>query len=174
MINELEKVGIVVAGTRVDLGRSVTGITVKEGAPAPDISTPEALKQALIDAKSVAYPDPKAGSSSGIYIQGMLERLGLADVVGKKAFLSPRGEGVARAVAEGEAEIGATLISEIVTILGNHVVGPLPGELANVNTYTGAIAASCQDREAAAALLRALTDPAGRGRWTDAGLEPAF
>lgn len=174
MIDELEKAGIVVPGTRVDLGRSVTGVTVREGAPVPDISTPAAFKQALIDAKSVAYPDPKAGSSSGIYIQGMLERLGLADMVSKKALLSPRGEGVARAVAEGEAEIGATLISEIVTVPGTHVIGPLPGELANVNTYTGAIAASSEQREAAATLLQALTDPAGRARWTEAGLEPAF
>lgn len=174
MIDEMEKAGIVVPGTRVDLCRSVTGVCIKAGAPVPDISTPDALKRALLATKSATFPDAKTGSSSGIYLKGMLERLGIAEAMAKKTILTPRGEEAARAVADGEAEIGATLISEIVTVPGTRVIGPLPGELANVNMYTGAIATSCQQREAAAALLKALTDPAGRARWTEAGLEPAF
>ena len=81
---------------------------------------------------------------------------------------------MAAPVAEGRAEIGTTFISEVLPVKGVKVVGPLPGELHNANTYTAAIPAGSASREAAAALLRALTDPATRARWSAAGLEPAF
>jgi molybdate transport system substrate-binding protein len=174
MIDQLANEGVLAPGSRLDLGRTVTGVAVKEGAPAPDISTPEAFKQALLAARSVGYPDPKGGGSSGIYFRAMLERLGLAEAVAKKEVLSERGEGVAQSVADGRAELGATFISEILTVPGTQVVGPLPGELHNVNTYSGALGAASKEREAAATLLQALTDPLTRPRWTAAGLEPAF
>jgi molybdate transport system substrate-binding protein len=88
--------------------------------------------------------------------------------------LSERGEGVAQSVADGRAEIGVTFISEIVTVPGARVIGPLPGDMHSVNTYSGAITYTCADREAAATLLQALTDPATRPRWVAAGLEPTF
>lgn len=174
VIDMLEKEGILVPGSRADLGRTITGVVIKAGAPAPDISTPEAFKQALLNAKTVSYTDPKAGGSSGTFFRGLLEQLGLAEAVAKKEVLGTRGVDVARLVAEGKAEIGTTFISEILTVPGTHVVGPLPGELHNVNTYTGAIATSSRQRELAATLLQALTDPAHRDRWIKAGLEPAF
>ena len=174
VIDLLEKEGVLVPGSRADLGRTVTGVVIKQGAAAPDISTPEAFKQALLNAKTVSYTDPKAGGSSGTFFRGLLQRLGLAEAVGPKEVLGTRGVDVARLVAEGKAEIGTTFISEILTVPGTTVVGPLPGELHNVNTYTGALVAKSQQREAAAALLQALTDPAHRARWVAAGLEPAF
>ncbi len=173
-IDALEKTGLFVAGSRTDVGRTVTGVVVREGAAAPDISTPEAFKQALLQAKSVAYTDPKAGGSGGIMFVAMLERLGLADAVNKKALLTNRGAETAQAVADGRAEIGTTFISEILPVKGAKVVGPLPGELHTANTYTAAIPAGSAAREGAAAFLRALTDPATRERWVAAGLEPAF
>lgn len=174
VIDLLEKEGVLVPGSRIDLGRTVTGVVVKAGAPAPDISTPEAFKQAMLDAKSVSYTDPRAGGSSGTFFRGLLERLGLAEAVAKKEVLGTRGVDVARLVAEGKAEIGTTFISEILTVPGTKVVGPLPGELHNVNTYTGAITTGSKQREAAVTLLQALTDPLSRPRWIAAGLEPAF
>ncbi len=103
----------------------------------------------------------------------MLDRLGIADAVNKKAVLGcGLGHEVATLVAEGKAEIGTTFISEVLPIKGAKVVGPLPGDLHNANTYTAAIPVI--RRDAAAALLRALTDPVTGGRWTAAGLEPAF
>jgi molybdate transport system substrate-binding protein len=172
-IEALEKAGMVVPGSRIDLGRTVTGVVVQEGAAMPDISTPEAFKQALLRARTVAYTDPQAGGSSGNFFAGLLQRLGIADEIGKKAVLGNRGHDVAVSVAEGRAEIGTTFISEILPVKGAKVVGPLPGELHNDNTYTAAIpvGAAC---EQAAALLRTLTNPATRDRWTTAGLEPAF
>jgi len=88
--------------------------------------------------------------------------------------LGKRGYEVAQAVADGRAEIGTTFISEILTVPGALVIGPLPGDLHNSNTYTAAIPQSAAAAEAAKALLQALSDPATRARWSAAGLEPAF
>ena len=173
-IEALEKTGLFVPGTRTDLGRTVTGVAIRDGAPMPDISTPEAFKQALLNAKRVSYTDPKAGGSSGNFFAGLLEQLGIAEAVNVKALLRGRGYEVAQAVASGEADIGTTFVSEILTVKGAKVAGPLPPGIANVNTYTGAVLAGSAHRDIAAALIRKLVNPATRGRWTAAGLEPAF
>jgi len=173
-IDVLEAAGLLAPGSRTDLARTVTGICVREGAPVPDISTADSFKQALLKARTVGYTDPKAGGSGGNFFNGLLEKLGLADAVRQKAVFGNRGVEVAKAVAEGRAEIGTTFISEILTVKGVTLVGPLPGALHNVNTYTAAILAGAPAQDAARALLRALTDPATAPRWAAAGLEPAF
>jgi molybdate transport system substrate-binding protein len=173
-IASLDKLGLFVPGSIVNLGRTVTGVAIREGAPVPDISTPEAFKQTLLKAKSVAYTDPNAGGSGGIMFAALLERLGIADAINKKAVLGKRGAEVAASIAEGRAEIGTTFISEVLPVKGAKVVGPLPGDLHSANTYTAAIPAGSQHRQTATALLRALTDPATAARWVAAGLEPAF
>ncbi|MEP7031175.1 MAG: molybdate ABC transporter substrate-binding protein [Pseudolabrys sp.] len=174
IIADLAKLGFVVPGSITDLGRTVTGVMVREGAPLPDISTPEAFKQALLNAKSVAYTDPKSGGSGGIVFAAMLEQLGIADAVNKKAVFGNRGTESAQAVADGRAEIGTTFISEALPVKGAKVVGPLPGHLHNANTYTAAVHAKAVSSDAAMAFIRYLTKPEGRSRWTAAGLEPAF
>ena len=174
IIAALDRLGLFVPGSIVNLGRTVTGVAIREGAPAPDISTPAAFKQALLNAKTVSYTDPKAGGSGGIMFTAMLEKLGIADAIAKKAVLGQRGAEVAQLIADGEAELGTTFISEVLPVKGAKVVGPLPGELHTANTYTAAIHAGSANREMAAALLRALTDPATRDRWIAAGLKPAF
>jgi len=174
MVAALEKEGVLVAGSRLDLASTVTGVAVREGAPAPDISTPEAFKQALIRAKSVSYTDPAAGGSSGTFFSGLLQKLGIADEVNRKAILGKRGFEVAQFVADGKAEIGTTFISEILTVQGAKVVGPLPGELHNSNTYSAGIPARSAQAAEAKALIAVLTAKASRPRWVNAGLEPAF
>jgi molybdate transport system substrate-binding protein len=174
VIAAMEKEGRVLAGSITDLGRTITGVAVREGATPPDISTPAAFKAALLKAKGVAYSDPAAGGSSGNYFAGLLQQLGVADAVNAKAVLGKRGYEVAQAVADGRAELGTTFISEILTVPGVTVIGPLPGELHHANTYTAAISSGSAVPEEAQAFLRALTDPASRSRWTAAGLEPAF
>jgi molybdate transport system substrate-binding protein len=173
-IEAMEKEGRFLPGSRKDLGRTVTGVAVRAGAKPPDISTPAAFKQALLAAKAVAYSDPQAGGSSGTFFAGLLQKLGIAEAVNRKAVLGKRGYEVAQAVADGRAELGTTFISEILTVPSVTVLGPLPGELHNANTYTAAIPLASRVAEPAMALLRALTDPASRDRWTAAGLEPAF
>ena len=173
-IAELAKLGLVVPGSSTDLGRTVTGVVVREGAPIPDISTPEAFKQALLKARSVAYTDPKAGGSGGVMFSALLQKLGIADEINKKAVLGKGGHDVAVSIAEGRAELGATFISEVLPVKGAKVVGPLPGELHSANTYTAAIHTRADAHRRATDFLRKLTDPATRPRWIAAGLEPAF
>jgi molybdate transport system substrate-binding protein len=173
-IEALEKTGLFVSGSRTDLGRTVTGVVVKEGAVIPDISTPEAFKQTLLKARSVAYTDPKAGGSGGTMFVSLLEKLGIADAIAKKAVLCKGGYDVCGAIVDGRAEIGTTFISEVLPVKGAKVVGTLPGALHNSNTYTAAIFAGSNAGGGATAFLRMLTSPASRERWTAAGLEPAF
>lgn len=174
IIAGLDRLGLLAAGSIADLGRTVTGVVVKDGAAIPDISTPEAFKQALLRARSVAYTDPKAGGSGGIMFAALLEKMGIAGEVNKKAVLGKGGVDVAHSVAEGRAEIGTTFISEVLPVKGAKVIGPLPGELHNANTYTAAIFAGSSQHAETQALLRKLTSPDARARWTAAGLEPAF
>jgi molybdate transport system substrate-binding protein len=152
----------------------VSGVVVRAGAPKPDISTVDAFKRAVLAAKAVSYTDPKAGGSSGRVFAAHLERMGIAEEVNARAVLGKRGYEVALAVADGRAEIGTTFISEMLTVPGLQVVGPLPGELANRGTYTAGIPSRAASPELGAAFLKALTDPATRPRWQGAGLEPAF
>jgi len=174
IIAELEKLGLTAAGSARNLGQTVTGVIVPEGAPSPDISTVEAFKQALLKAKSVAYTDPKAGGSGGIMFAKMIEDLGIADAVNAKAVLCKGGLDVSTKIAGKLAEIGTTFISEALPVKGLKVAGTLPGELHNANTYTAAIHKAAVEREGAAAFIAFLTDPATRTRWKAAGLEPAF
>ena len=104
----------------------------------------------------------------------LLQKLGIADAINKKAVLGKGGHDVAVSVAEGRAEIGTTFISEVLPVKGVRIVGTLPGELHNANTYTAAIHTRAASREGGMALLRKLTNPTTRPRWTAAGLEPAF
>ena len=170
----MDKAGKLVPGTRTDLGRTITGIAIKDGAPAPDVSTPEAFKQALIKAKGVSFSDPAAGGSSGTYFAGLLKKMGIADEVNKKAVLGKRGYEVAQAVVDGRVDIGTTFISELLTVPGVRILGPLPGDLYFANTYTAGIPAWSRQPDAAKALLRVLTNPQARDKWVAAGLEPAF
>jgi molybdate transport system substrate-binding protein len=174
IIAELEKLGLVAAGSARNLGRTVTGVIVPEGSALPDISTVEAFRQALLSAKSVAYTDPKAGGSGGIMFAGLLQKLGIADAVNAKAVLCKGGLDVSMKIADKRAEIGTTFISEALPVQGLKIVGPLPGELYNANTYTAAIHKTAPSPDGAAAFLQALTGPATRARWQAAGLEPAF
>jgi molybdate transport system substrate-binding protein len=122
----------------------------------------------------VSYTDPKAGGSSGKFFAELLQRLGIADEVNGKAVLGNRGADVARAVADGRAELGTTFVSEMLPFKELQVIGPLPGDLANTSSYTAGIPAQAAQAEAAGALLGALTEPVTRQRWSGAGLEPAF
>jgi molybdate transport system substrate-binding protein len=172
LMQELEKTPNLTPGSRVDLGRMGSGIVSREGAPVPDVSTPEAFKQALIRAKSVAYTDPNAGGTSGTYFLRLMERFGIGDMIKSKSVLTIGGKETAEAVAKGEAEIGVTLISEILAVKGAKLAGPLPGELQSYTLYAGAIPKASVEPVIARAFLTHLTSPAMAPRWKAAGFEP--
>ncbi len=159
VVDDLAKKGRIVPGSRIDLAKVGMGVAIKEGAPAPDIGTVDAFKRTLLAAKSVAYIDPKAGGSSGIYFDKLLDRLGIADQVRPKAKLKAGGY-VAELVANGEAEIAIHQISEIVPVKGVTLAGPLPAEIQNSTVYAGGIGAAAKDGAAAKALLAFLAGPA--------------
>ena len=147
-----------IATPRTDLARVGVGVAVKSGTPAPDISTVEAFKRAVLAAKSVAYIDPASGGSSGIYVAKLLERLGIADQVKGKAVLVPGGL-VAERVVKGEAELGIHQISEIVPVAGATLVGPLPADIQNYTTYSAGVGTAAKEAEAAKALINLMTGP---------------
>jgi molybdate transport system substrate-binding protein len=171
-IDGLAKEGKVVPGTRADLAKVGVGVVVKAGAPLPDISTDDAFKRALLAAKSVAYIDPKAGGSSGIYVAGLLQRLGIAEEVNAKAVLV-QGGAVADHVADGEAEIGVHQISEILPVAGVTLVGPLPADIQNFTVYSAGIGTAAKDAAAAKSFVEFLTGPHAQPIIKAKGMVPA-
>jgi molybdate transport system substrate-binding protein len=171
-VDDLAKEGKFAAGSRANLARVGVGVVVKDGTPKPDISSVAAFKQALLAAKSVAYIDPAAGGSSGIYVAGLLDKLGIAADVKPKAKLIPGGA-VAEHVAKGEAELGIHQISEILPVKGVTLVGPLPAEIQNYTVYAAGVGAHAKESDAAKALLKALSGPAAAEVLKSKGMEPA-
>ena len=172
LMAELEKTGKMTPGSRVDIGRIGLGVVVREGAPVPNVSTPDALKQALIDAKSIAYTDPKLGGTSVIHLMKIADGFGIRDLVTAKGVHATGGNDAAAKVAEGKAELAVVLISEIHT-KGAKLAAPLPETLQLWTVYSAAIPASSTEPLHARAFVAALTGPAMREHWTAAGWEPA-
>jgi molybdate transport system substrate-binding protein len=168
-IDELVAAGKVVANTRVDFVRSGAGVAVRTGAPKPDISTPEALKKALLAAKSVGYSQ----GPSGVHFMSVLARLGIADQVKAKGVVPPLGTRVGTLIAKGEAEIGVQQITELIQIPGIDFVGPLPKELQANIVYATATPTSAKERDAAAALVRFLASEPALPIVRKLGLDPA-
>jgi molybdate transport system substrate-binding protein len=167
-LDDLAKKGKVAADSRVELVKSPIGIAVKTGAPKPDISSADAVKQALLAAKSVAYSD----SASGVYVSTeMFQRLGISDAMKGKARQIPA-EPVAGVVARGDAEIGLQQISEMRPVKGVDIVGPLPPELQKITVFSAGIATGAKEPEAGRELIKYLTSPAARDAIINSGMEP--
>ena len=162
--------GVVRADSKVLLARSLVGMVVREGAAKPDISTVEAFKRTLLEAKSIAYSD----SGSGTYLSTKLfPKLGVMDqIAGKsrKVRGPPSGEPVAAVVARGEAEIGFQQVSELIHVPGVTFVGPLPAEIQGDFSFAGAVTTNARQPEAGAALLEFLSSPESAQVKVKAGL----
>jgi molybdate transport system substrate-binding protein len=167
-LGDLVKQGKVIADSRVDLAKSPIGIAVKSGTPKPDISSADAVKRALLAAKSIAYSD----SASGVYVSTeMFQRLGIADAMKDKARQIPA-EPVARVVARGDAEIGFQQISELLPVPGIDIVGQLPPELQKITVFSAGIATVAKEPEAGKALIKFLASPAASAAILKSGIEP--
>jgi len=168
-IDDLISGGKVVAGGRVDLARSGIGVAVRKGAKRPDIGSPEALRRALLAAKSVAHS--KSGMS-GIYFPTVLARLGIADAMKAKIVIPDPGTPIGEVVAKGGAEIGIQQISELLPVAGIEIVGPLPAALQKITTFSAGVLTAGKEPDAAAALLKFVAAEAPR-LLKQKGLEPA-
>ena len=172
LMTDIEKSGAIVPQSRVDLGRVGMGVVVREGSPLPDISTPEAIKQALLKANVIAYTDPKLGGTSVLHLMKIAEEFGIRDEVVRKGLISTGGNDAAAKVADGKADIAIVPITDI-HAKDAKVVGPLPEPIQHSTIYAAAIPKSSVDPAGGRAFLAALTAPAMRDRWIKAGWRPA-
>ena len=171
VVDEMIASGRLAAGSKVNLASVGIGVVVKQGAPKPDIATVDEFKRALLKAKTVAYIDPASGGSSGIYIDKLLVKLGIADQIRPKAKLKKGGH-VADLIVSGEAELGIHQISEIVPVKGVTLVGPLPKEIQNTTTYAAGLSASAKDKDAAQELIQYLSGPDAAAVLKSKGMDP--
>jgi len=172
LLRPLGASGRVVADSIAPLAQVGIGVAVKAGAPSPRIATVEEFRQALLDARRVAYIDPASGGSSGIYLDGLFQRLGIAEAVKAKAVLVPGGL-VAERLVTGEADLAVHQVSEILPVAGATLVGALPESIQNYTTYAGAVAADSAHADAARAFLAALTAPEAAATLRAKGMQPA-
>jgi molybdate transport system substrate-binding protein len=166
--DELIRQGKLVPDSRVNFAKSRIGVAVRAGAPKPDISSADAVKTAVLAAKSVAY----SAGASGIYLVTMFQKMGIADEVKAKAATVKPGEPVGAVIARGDAELGFQQVSELVPVKGIQYVGPLPAEIQNVTVFSGGVHSGAKEANAAAALVKFLSAPAVIPIMTKHNLEP--
>ncbi len=160
-----------VTGAHSNLARMVAGIGARKDAPKPDIASAEAVKATLLAARNISYVDPASGGITGVFFLSQADRLGIGNDVRAKAVLAKNGTGVAAAVADGSAQYGVTLVSEM---LPNRLVAvwPLPDGLQMTTIYAAAVATDAHNAMDAAAMLEDLRGPKGRDANLKAGLQP--
>jgi molybdate transport system substrate-binding protein len=168
-IDALVSQGKLDSATRTSLVRSSVGVAVRKGASKPDISTTEAFKTALRNAKSITYVEQGA---SGIYLKQLFVRIGIADEI--KSKIKPAPTAAAEFVANGEAEIGMTQISEILPFAGAELVGPLPVDIQLYTSFAGANSAATKQPDAGRAFFKFLVTPETAKVMKAKGLEPAI
>jgi molybdate transport system substrate-binding protein len=156
-----------------NLARVGVGVGVKDGALKPDISTVEGFKRALIGAKAVAYIDPDSGGTSGIYVAGLLDRLGIGPEIKAKSVLV-RGGFSAERVVSGEADIAIQQISEILPVKGAVLVGPLPAEIQSYTTYSAGISSNAKQAAAAQTFINLMRSKQSGDLISSRGMEPAY
>jgi molybdate transport system substrate-binding protein len=170
-MDELQKQDKLAPGPITNVVGTAVSVASRSGTPKPDISSVDALKSALLAAKSIVYADPAKGGASGVYFARVLERLGIVDEMKPKTILVP-GAQAAEVVAKGEAELGVAQASEIVPVAGAQLVGPLPGEYASMTVFSAGIGTGSKAPDAAKALIQFLTGPAAAPVFKSKGFEP--
>src|SRR3954465_6690327 len=167
-LDDLVKNGKAIADSKIDLVKSPIAVAVKSGTPKPDISTADAVKRALLAAKTIAYSD----SASGVYVSTeMFDKLGIKEAMQGKARKIPATP-VGEIVAHGEAEIGFQQISELKPVEGIEIIGPLPDELQKITVFSAGIASASREAEAGKALIKFLASPAARAEIVKSGMDP--
>jgi molybdate transport system substrate-binding protein len=167
-IDEFIKQGKIVAGSRVDLAKSGVGVAVRAGAPKPDISSGDAVKRAMLAAKSIAY----STGPSGVYLAALFQRMGIADQIKDKVKIGAPGVPIGEIIARGEAEIGFQQVSELLPVAGIDYVGPLPPDIQQITVFASGIHTGASQADAAKALVKFLTSPQAAPVIKKKGMEP--
>ena len=170
-IDQLTKQGKLVAGSQIEIARSLIGIGVRSGAPRPDIGTPDALRKTLLAAKSVTFSDPATGATSGVHTAKMFERLGIAAEMKPKYVLGD-GNSTGPIVARGDAEMAIQQISALKPYDGVDVVGPLPDELQYLTILSAGVGVDGKSPDVVKALVAFFSTPEAIAVIKAKGLEP--
>jgi molybdate transport system substrate-binding protein len=168
-IDAFVKEGKMMPASRVDIASSGIGIAVKAGSPRPDISSGEAVKKALLSATAVAY----STGASGVYVERLFDRLGIADQMKDKSKQTAPGMRVAQSLASGEADLGFQQVSELVHETGIDFLGPLPADIQNITVYSSGIRSGSNASEPAKALQAFLSAPAAAPVIRKNGMDPS-
>lgn len=171
-IDALAEQGKIATGSDVTLAGSGIAVAVKAGAPKPDISTPRALKETLLKAKSIAYSEPSAGGASGVYFAKLIERMGIAEQMRPKTKYPPPGGFSGELLLSGEAELAVQQKPELMHVAGTEIVGFLPGDLNMVTEFAAAIMAGGKNAPMGSALIAMLRSPEAAAVFRSKGLEP--
>jgi molybdate transport system substrate-binding protein len=168
-IDKLAASGHVAAGSNVDLVRSGVAVAVRAGGPRPDIGSEDALRRAVLGARTLGY----STGPSGVQLAKLFERWGIADEIAGRIATAPPGVPVGSLVAKGEVELGFQQLSELMHLPGIDVLGPLPRDVQIVTTFSGAVCAASAQPQAARDLLAFLAGPAASDAKRRHGMDPA-
>ena len=163
--------GVVFAAHRAVLGLVSVNAVVRTGAPMPDLSTPESVRQAMLDSRAIAHATPGA-TPSGTHMAKIIDQFGIAEAMKGKVIHRPALEGGVQLVASGEAEIGFYPKSEVINIAGLTLAGPLPEAIQLTTIYGAAVTTAGAAPQAAAAFIAFVTDPVNRAVWAHTGFDP--
>jgi molybdate transport system substrate-binding protein len=167
-IDKLISEGRLVARSRADVAKSGIGVAVRAGLPKPDISSGEAVKKAVLAAKSVAY----SSGPSGFYLADLFKKMGIADQIKDKVKQTPSGVQVGEVVARGEADLGFQQISELLHVKGIDYLGPLPADIQHITVFSAGLHTAATAPDAAKALIKFLTAPEAGPIIRRSGMEP--
>ena len=172
---ELVERGKIVAGSLVEVARSLIGVAVPKGAPRPDLSSVDGFKRDLLAAKSIALSKPVGGGASGAHMAKVFEELGITEAMAAKAKYGAGGAaGLAGLVVlRGEADIGIQQMAELIAVDGIDVVGPLPADIQSATMFTAGVPVNAAHPAEARAAITFLTTPAAKSVIKAKGLEPA-
>jgi molybdate transport system substrate-binding protein len=168
-IDSLIAAGNLLPDRRLDLVKSGVSIAVRTGAPHPDVSSEEAVRRAVLAAKTLSY----STGPSGVYLEKLFERWGILEQIRSRIVVAPPGVPVGSLIADGKVELGFQQLSELMTLAGIEVIGPLPPDLQIVTVFSGGISCGCTRPELARALLAYLVSPATAETKRRHGMEAA-
>ncbi len=167
-IDKLILAGKVVAGSRADFAKSSVGVAVRSGLPRPDISSGDAVKRAVLSARSVAY----SSGASGFYLAELFKKMGIADQIKDKVKQPASGVQIGELVARGDADLGFQQVSELLHVKGIDYLGPLPSDIQKITVFSVGLHAAAPAPDAAKALVKFLTAPEASPMITKMGMEP--
>jgi molybdate transport system substrate-binding protein len=170
-MEDLQRSGKIVDGSRLGIAKVALGIFVRKGALKPDISSVDAFKRALLAAKSIAYADPAGGGVSGIQLARLVERLGMVDQMRPKTKLGSPAAPLFQLIVKGDADFGFNQISEILAAPDVELVGPLPAEIQSYTSFAAGIVTTSNQQGAAKAFIDFTVSPAAQAVIKSKGFE---